>query len=148
MLAGGALVCAASLLSAASPEAVQQAVDARVAHFKEIARASKAIKDELGQSSPNLGTVQANAKIIEARAAQIPSWFPQGSGPQAGVKTEALPAIWQQAPTFKQRAGGLGGAAHQIAAAAASGDLAATQAAAGNLGGACKACHDTFRQKK
>jgi cytochrome c556 len=137
-------------LTAAAPDpaAVQTIVDARVAHYKQIGKASKAIRDELGQSQPNLATVQANARVIEALAKQIPTWFPAGSGQQEGVKSEALPVIWQQVPTFKQRAAGLAGAAHQTAAAAASGNLDATKAAANTIGAACKACHDTFREKK
>ena len=137
-------------LSAAArdPATVQKIVDARVAHYKQIGKANKAIRDELGQSSPNLATIQTNASVIEALAKQIPSWFPKNTGQQPGVKSEALPVIWEQVPTFKQRAAGLAGAAHQTAAVAASGNLDATKAAANNIGAACKACHDTFREKK
>jgi cytochrome c556 len=142
-IAGGQLLAAA-----ANPAAVQKLVDARTAHYKEIGKAAKAIHDELGQSQPNLATVQTNARVIEALAAQIPTWFPAGSGPQPGVKTEALPIIWQQQPLFKQRAAGLAAAAHELAAASVSGNLDATKAATSNLFGACKGCHDTFREKK
>ena len=137
-------------LAAAQPDpaAVQKIVDARVAHYKEIGKAAKAIKDELDQSQPNLATVSANARVIEALATQIPSWFTSGTGEQPGVKTEALPIIWQQLPLFKQRAAGLAGAAHGLAASAGTGNFAAMQAAANKVGEACKACHDTFRQKK
>ena len=106
------------------------------------------IRDELAQPQPNLANVQANARVIEALAKQIPSWFPRGSGQQEGVKSEALPVIWQQVPAFKQRAAGLAGAAHQVAATAGTGNLDATKAAATNIGAACKACHDMFREKK
>jgi len=137
-------------LAAGQPDhaAVQKIIDTRVGHYKQIGKAAKAIEDELGQSQPDLATVSANARVIEALATQIPGWFPGGTGQQPGVKTEALPVIWQQLPLFKQRAAGLGVAAHGLAAAAATGNVAATQAAANNVGGACKACHDTFRQKK
>jgi cytochrome c556 len=136
-------------LMAASPDpaVVQKVVDARVAHYKEIAKANKAIHDELGQAQPNLADVRAKARVIEALANQIPSWFPHGSGQQAGVKTEALPAIWEQVPVFKQRAAGLASAAHQLDGAAGSGSVAAANAAAHDVSLACKACHDTFRQK-
>lgn len=151
LLVGFVLAGAAyGALGAAPPslDAVQKVVDARVAHYKEIGKAAKGIHDEAGLDQPDLAAIQANARIIEALASQIPSWFPKGTGQQPGVKSEALPVIWEQVPTFKQRAAGLAGAAHQIAAAAASGNLDATRSAASNLGGACKACHDTFREKK
>lgn len=149
----GAVVLAGAAFSQlaaapANPAAVQKLVDTRVAHYKEFGKSSKAIKDELGGPNSNLAVVQTNSRVIEALAKQIPTWFPAGTGQQPGVKTEALPAIWQQTPLFKQRAAGLASAAHALTGAAASGNLAATQTAASNLGGACKACHDTFRQKK
>jgi cytochrome c556 len=137
-------------LAAAAPDpvAVQKIVDARVARYKQIGKANKAIKDELAQPQPNLANVQANARVIEAFAKQIPTWFPHGTGQQEGVNSEARPIIWEQIPTFKQRAAGLAGAAHQVAAVAGTGNLDATKAAAANIGLACKACHDTFREKK
>lgn len=146
LLAG---VAYSQLLAApADPAAVQKVVDARVVHYKEIGKSAKAIHDELGQSQPNLAVVQTNSRVIEALAKQIPTWFPAGTGKQPGVKTEALPTIWQQTPLFQQRAANLGAAAHALTLAAASGNVASTQAAANNVGGACKACHDTFREKK
>lgn len=151
LLAGLALAGAAyGQLTAAAPDpsAVQKIVDARIAHYKEIGKANKAIRDELGQSQPDLAKVQANARVIEALAKQIPGWFPRGSGQQPGVKSEALPLIWQQLPTFKKRAAGLASAAHQTAVASSSGDPGATRAAAAGIGAACKACHDMFREKK
>lgn len=144
----GAMALGSIAAAAADPAAVQKLVDARVAKYKQIGKANKAIKDELSEPQPNLSNVQANARMIEALAKQIPTWFPNGTGPQAGVNTEALPLIWKQGPTFKMRAAGLAGAAHQIALASGTGNLDATKAAAGNLGLACKACHDSFREKK
>ena len=149
----GVSVLAVSVLvqpgaAAPNPAAVQKVVDARVAKYKQLGKANKAIRDELGQAQPNLADVQANARVIEALAKKIPGWFPRGSGQQEGVKSEALPVIWQQVPTFRRRAAGLAGAARQVAAAAASGNLDATRASANRIGPACKACHDTFREKK
>jgi cytochrome c556 len=144
----GALVLGQPGAAAPNPAAVQKVVDARVAKYKQLGKANKAIRDDLGEAQPNLANVQANARAIEALARQIPGWFPRGSGQQQGVKTEALPVIWQQTPTFRQRAAGLAGAARQVAAAAASGNIDATRTAANRIGPACKACHDTFREKK
>jgi cytochrome c556 len=144
----GGAAYSALVAAPADPAAVQKVVDARVAHYKDIGKSAKAIHDELGQSQPNLASVQTNSRVIEALAKQLPTWFPAGTGQQPGVKSEALPVIWQQNALFRQRAAGLEGAAHAVTLAAASGNVAATQAAASNLGGACKACHETFREKK
>lgn len=148
LLVSGVVALGQLPAAAPDPAAVQKVVDARVAKYKQIGKANKVIKDELAQSQPNLANVQANARVIEALARQIPSWFPHGSGQQPGVNSEALPMIWQQVPTFRQRAAGLAGAAHQVAAISGTGNIDATKAAATNIGLACKACHDTFREKK
>src|SRR3954465_7420587 len=152
IVVGSLLLSAVALgqLEAAPPDpaAVQKIVDARVAKYKQIGKANKAIRDELIQTQPDLGTVQANARVIEALAKQIPSWFPRGSGQQPGVDSEARPIIWEQVPTFKQRAAGLAGAAPQAPPPAARGNLDPPRAAVANIGVACKACHDTFREKK
>lgn len=148
ILMAAGLACAPSSAAAPDPAAVQRIVDARVAHYKQIGKAAKGIEDELGQSQPSLALISANARVIETLAKQIPTWFSSGTGQQPGVKTEALPIIWQQMPLFKDRAAALAGAAHILDVEAGTGNVGATQAAANNVGGACKACHDTFRQKK
>lgn len=126
----------------------QQMIEARQKGYKEIGRATKAIMDNLHSSSPSLPAVRTNAQTVARLAPQITSWFPPGTGPEAGVKTSASPAIWQQGATFKKDAGDLLAASLALDAAAASGDLARTQAAAAAMGGACKACHMSFRQKE
>lgn len=68
--------------------AVQKVVDARVAHYKEIGKAAKAIKDELGLSQPSPSIVASDAARIQALANGIPDWFPAGTGQQSGVKSQ------------------------------------------------------------
>ena len=137
-----------SLAAPGSAAAPADAVKARQANFKQIAKANKALQDELKKDAPSLKLVQANAKTIQDLAGRIPSGFPRGSGPEAGVETEARPVVWQQMPKFRQSAANLASAARAIGAAAARNDRARTQAAAGALGQNCKACHDVFREKK
>lgn len=148
LMIGAGLISAPVAGTRPDPVAVQKSVDIRVAHYKEIGRAAKAIEDELEQSRPDLATIISSSRLIEALANEIPGWFPPETGPQPGVRTEALPAIWQQSPLFKQRAAALAGAARGLAAAAGSGNVGAVHALATNVGEACRACHDTFRQRK
>lgn len=148
LMIGAGLISAPVAATGPESDAVQKSVDIRVAHYKEIGKAAKAIEDELGQSRPNLSTIIASSRLIEALANEIPAWFPPGTGPQPGVKTEALPAIWQQPPLFRERAVALAGAAHSLAVGARSGNVGAVHALANNVGEACKACHETFRQRK
>jgi cytochrome c556 len=120
----------------------------REKNFKQIAKANKAIQDELKKPAPDVATIRASAGRLEGLAKQIPSWFPAGSGPQEGVKTEALPAIWEQGPKFSAAAARLAQTTTALNAAAAGGDLAAIRAAAPEVGASCKGCHDSFRKKK
>lgn len=122
-------------------------IGARQQSYKQIGRASKAIQDELKGSAPSAQVIATNAKTIEDLGRKIPSWFPRGTGPEAGVKTGALPAIWERAPEFRHDAAQLVGAAKAVREAAAKNDLARVAAIAPALGQACKTCHQSFRAR-
>lgn len=117
---------------------------AREANFKQISKAKKAIDDELKKPAPAIEAIQANAKLIDTLAPQVPGWFPAGSG----TGTEALPAIWEKPAEFSKAAADFATAAHALQAAATAGDVAQITTAATSLGGTCKACHSKFREKK
>ncbi len=122
-------------------------VAARQAHYKQIGKAMKGIGEELRKADPSVPVVQANAKTIVGLAPHVLKWFPKGSGPEAGVKTGALPVIWEKWPEFKVAAVKMLTASKALDAAAATGDLAQIKPAVGALGGACKGCHESFRAK-
>ncbi len=61
--------------------------------------------------------------------------------------THAKPEIWSDADKFKQTKEKADQAIAKLAQAARSGDEGAMKAAAGDVGKACKACHDDFRSK-
>ncbi len=129
---------------AASP-AVTAAVSARQAAFKEIGGAFKTINDEIKSGRPDWTTVRSSARNLEARATAVGGHFPRGSGPQAGVRTRALPAIWTDNATFTRLQTEFAGNARALSAAAAAGNAANVAAARAALGANCKACHDRFR---
>ena len=115
--------------------------------FEAIGKAFKTLGDELKKDAPDLAKVKESASAINGYAPQVKDWFPAGSGPHDGVKTEALEAIWRDTDAFGQAAAKLTDAAVALNAAAQSGDLAAVRGAVPPLGGACKGCHDRFREK-
>jgi cytochrome c556 len=122
-------------------------IKVRQQNYKQIGRSTKAIFDELKSSQPNIALIQTNARTVATLAHQLPTWFPEGTGPEAGIKTGALPAIWQRKPEFLKAAGNFDAAARQLSAASAKGSVSEIQAAAGAMGGTCKACHQAFRAK-
>ncbi|MDR3511912.1 MAG: cytochrome c [Caulobacteraceae bacterium] len=142
----------AGLIIAATAGAVAAAdmasvIHARQAHYKEIGKATKGLSEALNSPSPQLPAIQAYARQIDQLAPQIPSWFPAGSGPEAGVKTGAKPDIWAKSAEFKAAAAAFTTEAHRLDQVAAAGDLNAVRAEFPALGKACKTCHESFRQK-
>ncbi len=142
MIAVGALAAGAAFAQA--PSTPEQKV--RHAHFHDIGKAFKGILDEVKAPAPSIAVLQTNAKTIDDLAAQVPTWFPAGTGPEAG-KTDALATIWQKPDEFKKDAANFATAAHATNLAAQSGSVDAVKGSLQALGGACKACHEVFRAK-
>lgn len=117
----------------------------RHAKFEAIAKANKAIGDELKKDAPDLAAIKANAQTIDDSAKALPSWFPGTTGPEPGIKTDAKAEIWQKPAEFKAAAGKFADAAGALRAAADAGDLASVRTAAAALGPTCKGCHQQFR---
>lgn len=125
-----------------------EAMKLRHDKFEGFGASMKAISDSLRSGKPDAGMIGKRAGAMAADGPNIPSWFPKGSGPESGRKTEALPAIWAQPAEFAARADAFTKAAKGLQAAAATGDGAAMGKATQALGGTCKGCHDNFRLKK
>ncbi len=144
-LVGLMLAASASVAIAADAGSV---IKARQAHMKQIGAAAKGIHDELGKATPDAVVIQGFAKQIDGLAPQIPSWFPKGSGPEAGVKTAAKPEIWTDAAGFAQADSGFAAEAHKFDTVAQGGHIDAVRAEFADLGKACFACHSKFRAKE
>ncbi len=142
-------VAASAVVVAASAAAadVASVIQARHGHFKEIGKAAKAMSEQLKSPTPAIAAIQAAVKQIDTLAPEVPSWFPAGSGPTAGVKTEAKAEIWSKPDEFKRDATAFADAAHKLDLIAAGGDLSAIRAQAQVMGQTCKTCHETFRQR-
>jgi cytochrome c556 len=124
-----------------------QAVAARQANFKQLGGAFKSLNDQLKAGKPDLAVIKASAQKMRDLAAQEATWFPAGSGPEAGVKTGARPEIWSDAAGFAAAVKLLQAETTKLAAVAASGDLAAVKAQVQPTGKACSNCHDKYRLK-
>jgi cytochrome c556 len=116
-------------------------------HFEALGKDFKGVTDELKRDAPRIEAIRTHTAAINAAAPEVKNWFPAGSGPQDGVKTHALAAVWTQPDEFGRAAARLADAAAALEAAAQAGDVAAVRGAAQPLGAACKACHDRYREK-
>lgn len=86
------------------------------------------------------------ANSLASVAAILPDMFPAGTGPESGVETRALPAIWDDPAGVQEVLGVTNAAVTALVAAAEAGDAAAVGAALGDLGkNGCGACHTKYR---
>jgi cytochrome c556 len=140
---------ALALASCGNPDTpAGRAADARHESFEEMGAAAKTIADQLGEAKPDLAAIRTAATAINALAPKIETWFPSGSGPDDGIKTHALQAVWTKPAEFKAAADKFVAESAKFHGIAQGEDIAAIGAGMKALGGACKNCHDTFREKE
>lgn len=124
---------------------VKEQIEARQGQLKKMGKAFKTISDQLKAGSPDLAQIQAASAAVPKESATMIDWFPEGTGPESGVETEALPVIWENKADFNLKVAALQDAAALLDSAAQTGDIAAIGAAFKTTGGTCKACHDKYR---
>jgi cytochrome c556 len=145
-LAAGAAMAADPAAAPAPTTPGGKAVVARQGHYKELNGAFRALNAELRKDAPDKTVLAASAGQMKDLAAALPSWFPKGSGPEAGVQTAAKAEIWTDAAGFATVATGLKTETAKLADLATAGDLDGLKAQVRVTGGACKACHDKYRE--
>ena len=123
----------------------KEQIELRQAQLKKMGKAFKSISDQLKASEPDLAAIQEAAASVPVESAGMADWFPAGTGQDSGVKTDALPAIWDDPEDFAQKIADFRAASDTLAATAAAGDIAAIGEAFGNTGGTCKSCHKSYR---
>jgi cytochrome c556 len=141
----GVLLGVTGGLAFAAGESVEAIIKSRQTHLKDMGGAFKAIRDEIKKPEPKMADVQQAAGQIAKAAAAIDTWFPQGSGPESKIETDAKPEIWADPQGFQTAAKTLKAEAPKMQQLADANDLAGVKAQVGKLGGACKGCHDKFR---
>ena len=129
------------LIAAQSAQDLQKA---RHHHYHELGDAFKTVRDQTRADAPDMTKIQAAAQVINEASIDQGRWFPAGTGPEAG-KTRALAEIWKRPEDFKAAQKVFSDAAPKLLAAANAKDVNAVKSTYGELGKACKNCHDTFR---
>jgi cytochrome c556 len=105
----------------------------------------KAITDGLKADSPNMSAIASNAATIRGLAPKVSTWFPKGTGPESGVKTDARAEIWTDPAGFAAAARRLEPEAAKLEALARAGDVAGARAQVRAVGATCGGCHDKFK---
>lgn len=117
-------------------------------NFEKLGAAFKTVNDELRKGAPSTQVIGREANTMKALSAQLPTWFPKGSGQEARPKSEAKANIWADAAGFNAAATNAQTQIAKLQTVAASGDVTAIRGQVRATGGACKNCHDKFREKK
>jgi cytochrome c556 len=144
MLLAGAMVMVSGGFVAAAPTPAE-IIKTRQDDLKAMGGAAKAIGDQLKSGMPDMKIIAEDAKKIDGYATELPTWFPKGTGEEAGVKTAAKPEIWAMPADFKMDADNLKTEADKLVQVVATGDAAQIGAQMQATGKACGACHKMFR---
>ena len=123
---------------------VRAVMKARHDHYEEIGDAMKGMSDALKADAPDVAAIQRHSALIAGFGPQLLTWFPEGSGPEAG-KTRAKPEIWTDQETFRAAAQRFRQSSAAFDRTAKGGDVEAIRAALPDLQASCKNCHDRFR---
>ena len=100
----------------------------------------------LQQKVPHQGALVYHAEGLAAIVQHTKPAFEQNTVGKGTEESTAKDNIWD-GPEFMERLDGLETASVNLAAALKSGDGAVIGSAAQQLGGACKGCHDKFREE-
>jgi cytochrome c556 len=150
-LALAAAACA-SVTTAQSQSVASQsageAVKARQQGLKSLGAAFKLIRDELRNASPDSAKIRTATADVTRAAGAIGAWFPAGTGPESGIKTDAKPEVWADAGGFAAARKTFVGEAEKWTQLVAGADASAWKDAAVSLGQSCKGCHEKYRVKR
>lgn len=99
------------------------------------------------------GKMAFDARLAASDAALVTTlaglpWAAFGPGTDKGAPTRAKPEVWSNAAGFKTAAEKFQAELAKLDAAARTGDEGAIKSAVGGVGGACKGCHDDFRNRQ
>jgi cytochrome c556 len=136
-----------SMLTYAADIDARQIVKAREDSFHKLGKAAKKLGDDLDRWTPNRADINDDAETILELARELHNWFPEGTGPGAGIKTRALSVIWSSPQEFKEDAETFAFEAEKLVQIAQSSDLPVVRAQGKVLAGACRTCHRGFRAR-
>lgn len=137
----------AGVAMATGPLAGASAIAARQAGFKLQGAAFKVIADQLKAPTPDIAAIRTAAGTINHTADVISTWFPPGSGPEAGVPTKAKAEIWTDNAHFLAAMAAFRAQAPRLKAAADSGNIDNIRTEFTATGRSCGGCHIPFREQ-
>jgi cytochrome c556 len=145
VLIGAAVLAALTAGSAAAQVPADRAVKYRQSALTVMSTSFGRIGAHIkGDAKLEPAALAQNAEVVELMSKMAFDGFLQGTEQSSGA-TKAKPEIWKEWDKFKKSQGDLQAATAKLYEASKSGDAKAIQAAFGQAGQACKACHDAYR---
>ncbi|MFO1218864.1 MAG: cytochrome c [Burkholderiaceae bacterium] len=141
------LATLASLPAAAQFQKPEDAIKYRQSAFTVMANHLGRVSAMAQGRAPFDAKAAADNAAIVVTMSKLPfAAFVEGS--DKGAPTRAKPEVWKDSAKVKDLAEKMQAEAVKFEAAAKSGNLDSIKAAVGDLGKACKACHDDYRNEK
>lgn len=129
----------------ATPADVPAFMKTRHDNYEDMGKQMKVVNDNFKAATPDLAAVNAAAVKLKGYADQMGTWFPAGTGPESGIKTEAKAEIWTDRAGFDAALAKFQEESGKLVAVT---DAAGLKAQFPALGGSCKGCHDKYRLEK
>jgi cytochrome c556 len=107
--------------------------------------AMKALTLQLKSATPDNAEMTKAANTIAGGAQSALQWFPAGTGPEAGIETDALPHIWEDRAKFDSLANKLVPETKTLVTTVAGKDVAAIRTQVKAVADVCSSCHKSFR---
>jgi cytochrome c556 len=151
VIAAGGVTCAQGQSPASSQgqsASAAELVKARQQGLKALGAAFKTIRDELKADTPDAARIRKASVDITQAAGAFDKWFPAGTGPESGAKTDAKPEVWTDPTGFATAREAFVREANEWARLGNRTDVSAWKEGAASLGQRCKGCHDKYRVKK
>jgi len=126
---------------------IEQVMRERHEKFERMGEAFEEIDKEIGREAPDITLIQQNSVQIDEWAGDQVHWFPEGSGPESGIKTEAKPEIWSMPDEFGALQDAFVVEAGKLKKAAIAGHVDSLASQIEATGAVCSKCHETYRKK-
>ena len=126
-----------------TPADIPAYMKARHERYEDLGKNFKVVADNFKSATPDMAAVSAAAAKVKGYADEMGTWFPPGTAAEPG-KPGAKPNIWTDRATFDAALVKLQTETTKLAAVT---DAAGLKVQFPATGGACKNCHETFREE-
>lgn len=127
---------------------VERVIFDRQQSYKTMGKEMKFIDDEIKLRRPDFERITQAAENLMATGTDLLEWFPEGTGPESGFKTDAKSGIWENRAEFESLHREFILEAERLVAASKLKDLTALTAQYHATGVSCSNCHKPYRKEK